>query len=56
MTRKDRNEKKRTEAEIRQVNYDKLSLDAKIKRVKSRPGESKKELSRLMKLKKETKK
>lgn len=40
-------DRKRREAEDRQMDYDKLSLAQKIKRVESHPGESKRELARL---------
>jgi len=47
---------RRLEAEKRQEEYDALSLSAKIKRAKSRPGNSTKELAKLNALKKESKK
>lgn len=42
-------EQKRAEAKERQERYDKLSLDEKIKLIKSRPGNSDRELKRLKK-------
>lgn len=39
--------KKREEAAVRQAEYDALSIEDKITRVKSRPGNSTKELKRL---------
>ena len=48
MILEERRKMKREEAEARQAEYDKLSIDQKIKRAKSRPGESKKEIARLM--------
>lgn len=44
-------EQRRVDAERRQAEYDALSLDEKIARAESRPGESKRELSRLRALK-----
>lgn len=41
-------QRKREEAAIRQAEYSALSLDAKIARVKSRRGESKRELTKLL--------
>ena len=38
----------RKEAEERQAKYDSLSIDEKIKLAKSRKGESKKEIAKLM--------
>ncbi len=43
--------RKRTEAEARQREYAGLTVAQKIKRAKSRPGESKRELARLSALK-----
>jgi len=40
-------QQKRDEAQLRQEEYDKLSRKEKIKRVKARRGESKRELQRL---------
>lgn len=40
-------EVKRTEAQARQEAYDSLSVDQRIKRAKSRRGNSRKELARL---------
>lgn len=42
-----RRDKRRQEAEARQHTYDGLSIKARIALVKSRPGESKRELARL---------
>jgi len=47
-------DRKRQEAEDRQSVYDGLSASAKIARVKSRRGESKRELARLTKLEAKT--
>jgi len=44
-----RRERKRDDAELRQSQYDSLSLLEKIALVKSRPGNSKRELTRLEK-------
>lgn len=42
-------QQKREEARIRQEEWDALSLDEKIKRVKASPGESKRQLKKLYK-------
>lgn len=44
-----RKEKRRQDAEARQVKYESLTIPQRIKLVKSRRGESKRELSRLNK-------
>jgi len=43
-----RKDKRRQEAESRQREYDALSVQGKIARAKSRPGESKREVARLL--------
>lgn len=43
-------DRKRSEAEVRQEEYNSLTVKERIKRAKSRRGESKKELARLEKL------
>jgi hypothetical protein len=44
-----RKERKRDDAELRQSQYDALSLTEKIARVKSQPGNSKRQLAQLEK-------
>ena len=44
-------EQRREDTERRQAEYDNLTLDEKIARAESRPGESRRELSRLRALK-----
>ena len=51
---KDRQTKK-AEADARKAACDALRIDARIKKLKSKPGESKKELERLQKQKEEKK-
>lgn len=43
-------QRKREEAAIRQAEYSALSLEQKIARVRARPGESKRELTKLLAL------
>jgi len=49
MTRRERTEQRKAEAGDRQQAYDALSLQERIDRAKSRPGNSEKELLRLRK-------
>lgn len=47
-------DKRREQADVRQSKYEALSIPAKIARAKSRRGDSKKELARLLKILKNT--
>ena len=42
-----RRQRRREEAEIRQAEYDALTIEQKIARAKGRPGDSRKEIKRL---------
>jgi hypothetical protein len=49
-------QEKKAEADARKAANDVLDINARIQKLKSRPGECKKELARLLKLKEEKKK